>query len=158
MIFKLVGALSVGISGIMAAKALRMGASARLSEVEGILELLRFIRSQIDCFAKPLPRILSEISTNTYARCGYFGDTAPTELSELFGSCDISDSQTREIFEGLCSELGRGYLREQLRCCDYYLSLLEQKKEALMSSLPSRMRAQGAVCIASALGLIIIFF
>ncbi len=158
MIVKLVGIFAVGMSGIFAASALRTSSLQRLSRVEGILELVRFIRSQIDCFAKPLPRILCEVPKNIYEQCGYRGESLPTELSELALNCDISDAQTRKIFVGICSELGKGYIREQLRCCDYYLELLEQKRDMLAASLPSRLRAQSAVCIAAALGVIIILF
>ncbi len=158
MLYKIFGMIFVALSGLAAAASLRSSARERLSEAEGVLVLLRFIRSQIDCFAKPLPRILAEVQPELYRKCGYAGELPPKELGELLENCAVSDSEVREILAGVCAELGRGYLREQLRTCDYYISLLERQCDALSASLPARRRALGAVCIAASLGTIIILF
>ncbi len=156
MLYKILGIFVVAGCGISAASIVRTRGKARLEGLEGLIELLRFIRSQIECFAKPLPRILSEAPRELYVQCGYTGEGAPRDLKEILENSDICDTEAREIFESASLELGRGYLREQLRCCDYYLDLLEQRRAALSEGLPAKAKAQGAVCIATALGAIII--
>ncbi len=158
MIYKIIGIVGVCLCGGMAAVFLRSAAKQRLTEAEAAIELLRFIRSQIECFAKPLPRLLAEVPCELYLKCGFERASPPRDMNEFFCECDISDDGVREILSCVCGELGRGYLGEQLRTCDYYISLLEDRRNALATSLPARQRALGAVCIAAALGTVIILF
>ncbi len=153
---RIFGAALVSFCGIYAAYIMNSRAKGALTQVEGLLELLRFLRSEIECFSLPIPKILSRCPTGILMQCGC-QDRQPSTLSELFSMLELSDDAAAAAFEKFTSEIGRGYRDEQLTLCDYYIERLEERRRAIGAQLPSRRRVNSALCIAGALAIVIIF-
>ncbi len=155
-IFKLVGALLLAASGGCCAYVMNQRAVRALKQTEGWLSLLRYIRTQVDCFALPIPRILLRADRSLFVSCGYAGEDVPCGLEQLLSDCDLRDRETEKIVKHFVGEFGKGYREEQLRSCDYYRELLEARRDALADQLPARKRVTSTLWISGALAIIIL--
>ncbi len=157
MIYRIIGALLLSFCGAYGAHLLNTGARRTLCGVEALLEFMRFLRSQIDCFALPLGEILARCPTEILESCGCTGER-PRTLGELLSQCDVEDLGARAAFERFCKEVGKGYRDEQLALCDYCIGEIEARRSVLSGVLPSRKKVNSALCVAGALALVIILF
>ncbi len=154
--FKIVGALLLAVSGTWGAYTMNQRAAHTLKQAEGWLSLLRFIRTQVDCFALPIPQILSRVDHARLLCCGYEGQTPPRSLEELFLRCTIRDGEVERIAKSFVGEFGKGYREEQLRSCEYYCELLAARRDALAAQLPARRRVTSTLWISGALAVVIL--
>ena len=105
---------------------------------------------RIDCFSMPISEILSACDRRIYRDCGYFGDI-PACISDLANGCKIRDGEAYAVFFDFASEFGRGYREEQIRACDYYSALLEERRKILAHSLPQRKKRNSTLILSGAL-------
>lgn len=154
---KLLGVLLLTGSGIGGAAFLCRRATVQLSQVEGLLSLIRTIRLQVECFAMPLSAILARCDERLLRQCGYRGSVPPTDFPTLLGGCQIADPSAAEIFGSFGEEFGRGYREEQAKGCEYALALLEERRVALSERLPVQKKLYSTLCVSGALALMILF-
>lgn len=155
---KILGAMLIACSGLLLSRSLNGSERRRLAEIEGIIAFLRFMRTNIDAYSMPLSEILSRCPREIYADCGYSRDGAPTTVGELFENCAVSDAIAAQVFREFAAEVGKGYRCEQLALLSRTLDALEERRRALSSALPSRMRVNAAVCISVSLSVVILLF
>ena len=155
-IFKIVGALLLGLGGASCAYLSCQQASYALRQAEGWLSLVRFVRTQVDCFSLPLPQILQRIDPSCLRACGYRGEEVPRSLSALLSSCEICDREVGRIAERFAGDFGKGYREEQLRSCDLYCELLSERRDALAEQLPAKKRVSSTLWISGALATVIL--
>ncbi len=152
---RIIGASMVALCGICAAHMLNSDAKRATEQAEALAELLRHVRSEIECFCMPIPKILERCPRELLRRCGYEGD-APSELCELAEGCNISDDACRGVVEDFCREIGKGYRDGTLALCDYYIARFEECRQRLSSSLASKRRKNSTLCVSGALAAVII--
>ena len=128
----------------------------RLEQTEGLIALIKFLRTQIDCFSMPVGEALSRCPREILDRC-VGGGVSPSGAEELLESLRTYDRQTRGIMEQLCRQIGRGYRAEQLALCDGICEQLEQRREALAQQLPLKKKRNSTLCVSGALVLVILF-
>ena len=155
-LLRIAGAAVVVVSGVYAAALFNSGTRQTLRQTEAFISLLRFIRSQIECFALPLPRALARCPAELLRGCGYDSDEAPSSAEQLMRGCNISDDNVRRGLERFFSEVGRGYRKEQLSLCDYCISLLEERRAYMSSQLPMKMKVNSALSVAGAVAVVIL--
>ncbi|MBE6550039.1 MAG: hypothetical protein E7670_06385 [Ruminococcaceae bacterium] len=156
IVLRIAGALLLTFSGAFTAHMINASASMALAQTEGLISFIRFTRVQIDCFSLPISEIIALCSHKELLRCGYEKSEVPTSLGAFVDSISVSDKEAYKVFCAFASEFGRGYRMEQLRACDYYLTLLEEHRKTLLSSLPSKKKRNGAVCVCASLALAIL--
>lgn len=154
--YRIAGALILAISGVAGAYWMNQSATETLRQVESWLGLLRYVKAQVDCFALPVSVILSRADADLLRGCGYGESRTPENFDELLGHCSIRDGETGNILRGFADEFGKSYREEQSRGCDYYFSLLDERREALLSQLPVKKKINSALCISSALAIVIL--
>ena len=150
-IFKLVGAGMLACSGIFMAYELNRHATAVLRQNEGMMALIRAIRGQIDCFARPISEILASCERQTLDACGYEDEEIPTDLLSLVERCRVYDAETRAIVLRFAGEFGRGYREDEVRACDYALALLEERRTAIAEALPDKKKRNTALAVCASL-------
>ena len=153
IVLRIAGALLLTFSGAFAARLINAAASRSLLQTEGFISFIRFTKVQIDCFSLPIGDIIALFGKGELLRCGYEKREEPTNLSAFVEAINVSDKEAYKIFCAFASEFGRGYRAEQMRACDYYLSLLEEHRKTLVLSLPSKKKRNGTVCVCAALAL-----
>ena len=154
---KIFGAFLTVFGGIMLSHTLnrRMLVAHRRAEAWAVL--LRQIKNEIECFSLPIKEILKRTDAELLYACGYTGASIPESLFELISSTRWADGETEELVRRFVSEFGMCYRSEQVGRCAYYLSLMEERRRAILSELPSKKRINTTLCIAGSLGLLILF-
>ena len=155
--WKLLGVLLLLGAGTLTALSLSHYERKRVSVLNGWLDLIFYIRTQIDCYLTPVEQIFAQAPPALLQACMGNGYTKnPSELlrhSRLYldrGSVELLDSFAREI--GCC------YREEQVKRCDYYLSALRAQRDKQTAELPARLRARSAMCVCGAFGLAILLW
>lgn len=158
VICRILGAVMLVLSGIGTARVLNRSASSALEGTEGAIAFLRYTRGQVECFALPLPELIGRCEPEILRKMGYRqGMAVPESMEEFVRCCAISDRQSAALLKRYAGEFGKNYREGQLRSCDYYLGLLEERRAALATALPAKRRLNSTLSISAALALVILF-
>ena len=149
-ILRITGAALVALSGIFAAYVLNSSAKRTLGQTES------FLRSQIECFSRPVPRALERCPEEILRGCGYTLDAPPGTLGELLEVCSDADGAVMREMGRLAADIGKGYREEQLALCDYCLSLLEEQRSRISGQLPLKIKVNSALSVAGAAAVVIL--
>lgn len=155
-LLRVIGAATVVVSGIYAAYLFNSETKQKIKQAESFISLVRFLRSQIECFALPISHALARCPQEILNGCGYDDVEAPSSAKQLMTGCFISDNYVRRSMERFFSEAGRGYREEQLNICDYAISLLEERRASMVSQLPMRIKVNSALSIAGAAAVVVL--
>lgn len=153
---KILGAIIIISCGFSFAYLLNGKARARLAQLEGFIALVRYLRTQIDCFSMPIPSALSRCPKGVLERCGVRCSENFKTVRALLDECDIATEELGELMYGFVSDVGRGYRQEQLALCDRTLERLEEHREALAARLPAKQKLNGTLCVCSSLAVVIL--
>ena len=157
ILFKLFGALTlISVGGFFAYSAIRYE-RRRLSVLEGWIDLIRYVRIQIDCYLTPIDVILSQADRELFVAC-MCRDTTPTLHTLLECSHPYLSSECKRLLGGLIRELGSSYREEQLKRCEYYASELERHRDAIAKELPARIRLAVTLSLTAVLGTVILLW
>lgn len=148
-LLKLLGALVILSTGGVCAFCSVRYERRRLRVLDGWIDMILYIRSQIDCYLTPLQEILD----------GFVPAHAPTDLSVLLrASRFYLDEDTLSRLESFTKEIGGGYREEQLRHCDFCIAELRRKRERIAAELPVRQRMAVTLCTCLCLGTAILLW
>lgn len=156
ILLRIAGAVLLVLSGAVAAYVINASDSASLSQTEGFISFIRLCRVQIDCFSLPMGEILRGCKKKVLSDCGYQRSEPPSDISGFVSGCRVSDPKAYKLFSDFSSEFGRGYRNEQLKACDYYISMLEEHRKKLDVSLPVKRKRNSALCVCASLALAIL--
>lgn len=152
------GGLIVG-SGAYAAYVSSQAERKKLSVLDGWLELLFYIREQIECFLTPQGELLKHASKETLKKCAGNAADAPRDLQKLLGTATpYLDSESQQLLTAFLAELGSSYRQEQVRRCDQYLSKLQRIRGELALELPKKVRLGTALRICASLGITVLLW
>ena len=152
----LAGAIIILACGFELSRRLNKRYSERLSSAEAYLALLRYIRSQIDCYALPIGDILERADKDLLIRCGWRMEDSPRSLEELLEKSESVDFGANPLLREFCLDFGNNYRDEQLRRCDHYINALSDISDALARELPSKKKLNSTLCISGALAVVIL--
>ncbi len=129
----------------------------RLSVLNGWLDLIFYIRTQIDCYLTPIDQIFDQAPSVLLQAC--MGDRHAKNPAELLRrSKPYLDRESAELLEAFTREIGCCYREEQVKRCDYYLSALRLQRDKQTTELPARLRSRSALCVCCAFGLAILLW
>ena len=153
--FKLLGVAALVCSGMATSYELNRRASAALQQNEAMMALIRTVRGQIECFARPISEILSTCAESDLVACGYLYSDVPSDLSEFAGKCISYDEETMQIVLRFAEEFGRGYREDEVRGCDYVLTLLDERRACLAAEIPVKKKRNCVLAVCAALAMAI---
>ena len=157
MILKLFGALLLTSVGICGAVTLNRSARRQIDRLDGWIALLRMTKNQIDCYALPSGEILSRCDRSILVRLGWGESEAPSDFPLLGNAVGSALTEEGErIALNFCEEIGKGYRAEQLHTCDYSIGLFCAERDRLLAELPRRRQRNITLCMAAALGTVVI--
>ncbi|MBQ5773027.1 MAG: stage III sporulation protein AB [Clostridia bacterium] len=139
LVLKLLGSLMILLAGIGAALCAVHYERTRVRLLDGWIDLILFIRGQIDCYLTPIDEMLRSLDPELLRSC--MGRAGCTSLSELLhqGRLYLSPEAYR-LLSGFVREIGSSYREEQLRRCDYYLEAVHPLREKIAEEQPVRIR------------------
>ena len=154
---KFLGALLIFAVGVFAAFVSVQYEKKRLSVVDGLIDLILYIRSQIDCYLMPLDDILSGGDRALFEAC-----MSPSNAANLPAILEASgiylDGNGKRLIEGFVREIVAGYREEQIKRCDFFISSLRTQRERIAAQLPLRTRLCATLCICIALATAILLW
>ncbi len=154
---KFLGALLILSVGVFAAFVSVQYEKRRLSVVDGWIDLILYIRGQIDCYLLPIEDILSSGDRALLEAC--MSPSNAADLPAILTSCEIYlDGDAKRTLESFVREIGAGYREEQIKRCDYFISSLRAQREKIAASLPLRVRLCATLCICLALATAILLW
>lgn len=125
--------------------------------MDGWLDLLFYIRTNIDCYLTPVEQIFAEADPALLHAC--MGDASVKTPADLLSrSLPYLDNEAKRLLESFSREIGNCYREEQIKRCDYYLSALRVIREKKTAELPARLRVRNALCLCSAVGLAVLLW
>lgn len=134
-------------------------AKASLIQLRSLIDLMRYIRNQIEYFNTPISDIYSNYQEdNENIRClindiSIIGwDEALKNCSYIYLSSEIISYLTQ--FGGLLGKSGKD---EQLSHCDYYIKLLEDEYIKKEKDVPQKAKVSLALGFCAGLMLLILF-
>ena len=154
---KFFGALLILSVGIFAAFVSVQYEKKRLSVVDGWIDLILYIRGQIDCYLIPLGDILSGGDRALFEAC--MSPSNAADLPAILGASQIYfDGDAQRILESFIRGIGAGYREEQLKRCDFFIASLRTQRERIAAQLPMRVRLCATLCICIALATAILLW
>lgn len=129
----------------------------RLRLLEAWIELLLFIRGQIDCYLTPIDGILRAADPELLCAC--MGRRGCSSLQELLrGGRMYLPPEAVRLLSAFSREIGSSYREEQLRRCDYYLCALRPLRDKTAEELPVRIRLSVTLSACLAIGTAILLW
>ena len=154
---KLLGALLILSVGVFAAFVSVQYEKKRLSVVDGWIDLILYIRGQIDCYLMPIDSILSEGDRALFEAC--MSPSNAADLPAILNASEIYlDGDAKRTLDSFVREIGAGYREEQLKRCDFFIASLRVQREKIAAALPLRIRLCATLCICIALATAILLW
>lgn len=154
---KFLGALLIFAVGIFAAFVSVQYEKKRLSVVDGWIDLILYIKGQIDCYLMPLDDILSGGDRALFEAC--MSPSNAADLPAILNASQIYlDGDAKHTLESFVREIGSGYREEQLKRCDFFISSLQTQRERIAADLPMRVRLCATLCICLSLATAILLW
>lgn len=146
---KILGVLVVLSVGGISAGGSVLYERRRLRVLDEWIDLIRYIRSQIDCYLTPLSTILDDA----------LHESAPTDLSALLSStAPYLDGEAKRLLVTFTRDIGGGYREEQLKDCDFCIAELRRRREKNAEELPLRQRLSVTLCTCLSVGTAILLW
>ena len=154
---KFLGALLILSVGVFAAFVSVQYEKRRLTVVDGWIDLILYIRGQIDCYLLPIEDILSSGDRALLEAC--MSPSNAADLPAILASCEIYlDGDAKRTLESFVREIGAGYREEQIKRCDFFIASLRTQREKIAASLPLRVRLCATLCFCLALATAILLW
>lgn len=159
IIYKILGgALIVASSVTVCVQGVRYEAR-RLSQIKAYIELLGYVKNQIECYLLPIDRIVAGADPALLRRCGIDVDVqrnahcvggALLTPDIVYGGSCLCD--TLERFLG---EFGASYSDEQVRSCERYIAELGEEYKRLKEKQRGEARLRLTLLVSASLSLVL---
>ena len=157
ILLKLFGVCFLLLSGVFAAFTVTWYEKKKVAVLAGWSDLIWYIRAQIDCYLLPLPEILAKADGALFEACSC-RQPAPDIETVFRASQRYLDPEARRLLSALVREFSLGNRQELLSRCDYYITALGRLRTKKMEDLPAKSRIAAAICIGSALLVVILLW
>lgn len=155
--FKFIGAALLVVSGWQCGRMLCAREKARRDQVGKTVDLLQYIRSQINIYLQPINKILRFCDASRLASCGLRDDDISADNIE--SKCgNMIDEMARQAVIEYFGLAGRGDRAAELGLCDRYISALTARHRALSDEYPRRCRLIMTLCLCGTSGLALLLF
>ena len=121
-----------------------------------MISLLRYVKTQVDCYSMPIDKILSGCNEEMLSECGYSGSAKPKSLGELLSGCASVEPAIYKTMRGFADEFGKSYRAEQVKLCDRYIDELSSFRSDLSERLPIRKKLNSTLCLSGSAAIIIL--
>ena len=154
---KIIGVCILSLTVIAWGNAEAVRVKKKTRRVDDYLELLRYIRAQIDCFSRPIGDILTAyFEENNFAdaknRVAIHADLQNTILADVY----LYDDVKKELLV-FAENVGEGSKDETLRLCDFTLAQLEVLAGQYRAEYPGKARLWRTLPFLACLSLLILF-
>ena len=154
---KLIGCAFLMLSAALLSHLMNRSLQIKKERAESLLEFVRYVRTQVDCFGLSAAKIISRCDRELLRACGVRDECDICSFEELSELICVEDEQTRALVLDFFRGFGKKYRDEQLDECDYYIARLGERAAKLSQELPLKKRMNATLCLSGAAGVLIIF-
>ncbi len=149
---KLVGAALLTLGGWGIGCLLAAQERRRVTEIEAILDFLRYIRVQIMTFCRPRGELFASYHNEFLETVGFSERLRTTgRITEALSAPLLSgDKEMRAWLTAFDAELGTSYTEGQIAACDFYIARVEEHLAARREEMPTRTRVRRTVSLVAA--------
>ncbi|MBQ8372342.1 MAG: hypothetical protein IJX38_05360 [Clostridia bacterium] len=134
--------------------------SRSLEEYRGFILYLEHIEGRIGCYLEHGDSLYEGFSNEALSRCGFLGALRDGKShKEAFGIAEhelAMDADGKRVLGDFFRSLGTGYLERELRALELTLERLRQAEKKQDEELIKRVKVASAVCICTALGIVLL--
>ena len=154
-LLKLFGCALIMLSGVVSAAFLNRAESERLKRLDALIELLRFIRREIDYFCVPINEIFKRADIDLLKSCGVHGTVTDFEsfISSLTPEPDV---EIKNALTSFSRELGVSYREDQLKNCDLHINSLVSIRDKAFAENKKNKKLHTTLCISAAAAVVIL--
>lgn len=146
LILKITGIILVlGTGGLSAVFSIRLE-KRKLAVLAGWTDLIWFIRSRVECYSMPLPKILSGADPSLLEACACRQPVGELQTVYL-ASKPYLDAEAGRLLCAFMREFDYGQRKELLHRCDHYIAELGALRAKRAKELPAKVRILYALCI-----------
>jgi len=122
----------------------------KIAVLAGWIDLIRYIRAQVDCYPLPLPQILERADHALFESC--FCRHPTPDLTTIYHASQIYlDAEAKRLLSSFVREFHYETRAELLRRSDYYAGELGRLREKRMEEFTAKSRVIFAVCMGAAI-------
>ncbi len=136
-------------AGIIYSNALR----EEFRKTAGFVKLIRFIKVRIECFNQPLTEIYRDFSEKSLEDCGFISEMRSSGyISALYKLKNILalKDDVFVLLSDFGSELGKSMSEDQIRLCERYIHMIDEKVKETEKEMPTKIKLAGALSAAAA--------
>lgn len=151
LIYKFIGAALVVLGGWLIGDMLSRRERLKCEQIGGMVELIRYIRSQINIYILPLREIVLDCDRELARSCGVEGFETSDD-GVIFQGENVIDEASRLGLMEYFERAGRGDRASELKLCDHYISFFDGRYQQLSRECPRRCRLIMTLCLCGAAG------
>jgi len=153
--YKIVGTVLIVLGSIGLAFLLCSHQEKKYRRLCAYIDLLRYIKIQIDCYCATIEEILCRCDKEIIKNCGCM--CIVLDFSSLLNNSDLClDEKAVKLLYAFNGEIGKGYKDSQIAVCDYYIKELCDIKDEWEKKLPNLKKVCTTVCICVGIMIVII--
>ena len=134
---------------------LRRREALRLRQMDECLSMLRQIRREISCFARPLPEICRTLDLPTLSDGGFdpceSEDGDPASVFQRAKNTLLLPREASELLSAFFDHAGAGFRDEEVGGCDYYIDRLSELTREEREEGPNRVRVKSTLILTAGL-------
>lgn len=156
VIYKLLGGVLIVASSLTVSIEGRKYEKRRLSQIGAYIELLGYVKNQIECYLLPIDKIIDTADADLLLRCGI----SKQRLGRAGGALLIPQSvyhgsRLPELLERFSREFGNAYREEQLHACERYIAEMNNEYTRLSQKESKESRLRLTLLVGASLSLIL---
>ncbi len=144
-----VGAICLMLGTFGISRTLDLRERRRVAEYGGVLDFLRYIRVQIDCFRMERRALFQRYENPDLEKTGFLKNLrmGQTMGEALAHSETLLEKEGIDLLVSFDRELGSSYMGEQLASCDYYIERWGQMECKFREGLPRAIQLKRTVTL-----------
>ena len=156
LVMKTAGALLLFVSALLTSRRYAEGERGRLRDLESLMEFVRYVRTQIDCFLLPIDQITRDYKPREVSELTAILQKFPFPESIEKLRAHIHQEEYG-VLETFANSLGRGYRDEQIKLCTLCLDGLEEIRTRQKKDIQSKIKMVRSFCLLGSLMVILLF-
>ncbi len=158
MLYKILGGGGVIASALIIYFEMQRYEALKIKQINSFILLIEYIKNQIECYLLPIDGIIQNCNEDLIKSCGIDADYKNVKtLEELIGKAEFyCNGECIELIKEFSSNFGQGYMKEQLRSCDYYKNELIKQRDKLKEKGTKEKKLRLVICLSASFSLILL--
>ncbi len=131
----------------------------KINQLQEILDLMKYIRNQIEFFSRPIPDIYESYTPKYRETEELINDILREDWTFALKNCDCISctNEINQILNQFGANLGKSNKQQQILHCDYCIEMFEKELNIHKTKSPNKIKTTVALWLYAGLMLIILF-